>query len=640
MFSVVAGRIFRPGNAAFMRIPVLMSACLAIAVMHAPGLKARPANAATNAPMQAPGLKTRPANERFSASAVARRVFRPAVKQSASPFHTLNDTFAPPHVTSVEAWQRRAAWLREHVLASAGLLPLPDKTPLNPVVFGEITHEGYTVSKVYFESLPGFYVTGNLYRPAGDGPFPAVLSPHGHWAYGRLENSPLVSAPGRAINLARQGFVVFTYDMIGYNDSRQLPHTFGGKRETLWGLSLSGLQLWNSIRGLDFLQSLPYVRREAIGVTGESGGGTQTFLLSAVDDRVAVAVPVNMISLHMQGGCLCENPPGLRLDTTNVEIAATIAPRPLLMVSATGDWTKNTLESEYPAVRSIYTLLDAQDRVHAVRFTAEHNYNKDSREAMYAWMARWLQHAPADVTRQERGFTPDPLPDLLVFHGRALPAGALDAAGLTSLWIDRATRQLQATPSHVRRAALRHALDIPEDAAAPAAAATAANRRVVLLAGDVGADVETALKSAGYSPRAIAFTPFETAAAAEIRHFETYNRTLASQRVADIVKEARAYPGAALVASGDAALAGALAAAVAPLRASILDVNGFDTSRDADYLEHLYIPGVRRAGDLRTASEMADGAVTFHNVGAQFDAGRARVQRQRLTAAQIVSMLR
>ena len=131
--------------------------------------------------------------------------------------------------------------------------------------------------------------------------------------------------------------------MVGYNDSQQVPHTFSGQREYLWGLSLSGLQLWDSIRALDFLESLPYVRRDAIGMTGESGGGTQTFLAYAVDRRIAVSVPVNMISLHMQGGCLCENPPGLRLETTNLEIAATIAPRPLLMISATGDWTNETL---------------------------------------------------------------------------------------------------------------------------------------------------------------------------------------------------------------------------------------------------------------------------------------------------------
>jgi len=169
-------------------------------------------------------------------------------------------------------------------------------------------------------------VTGNLYTPAGRGPFPAVLLPHGHWTYGRLENTEVSSIPGSAISLARQGFVAFTYDMVGYDDSRQLTHAFGGRRESVWGLSLAGLQLWNGIRSLDFVQSRPEVDPARIGAAGASGGGTQTFLLAAVDERVKVAVPVNMISLHMQGGCLCENPPGLRLDTSNVELAATIAP--------------------------------------------------------------------------------------------------------------------------------------------------------------------------------------------------------------------------------------------------------------------------------------------------------------------------
>src|SRR5687768_18446521 len=152
-------------------------------------------------------------------------------------YRTHNDRLAAPRAGSPEAWAARAQYLREDVLATAGLLPLPERTPLKPVIFDPVVHDDYTVSKVYFESLPGFFVTGNLYRPVGDGPFPAILSPHGHWAYGRLENSAVASVPGRAINLARQGFVVFTYDMVGYNDSPQLEHRgFGGPREKLWGL--------------------------------------------------------------------------------------------------------------------------------------------------------------------------------------------------------------------------------------------------------------------------------------------------------------------------------------------------------------------------------------------------------------------
>lgn len=554
-------------------------------------------------------------------------------------YRTLNDRFQPPSFSSRADWDARAAYVREHVLASAGLLPLPEKTPLNPRVFGELRRNDYIVSKVYFESLPGLYVTGNLYRPIGTGPFPAVLSPHGHWTYGRLENSALVSGPGRAISLARQGLVVFTYDMIGYNDSRQLPHTFDGRRERLWGLSLAGLQLWNSIRSLDFLESLPYVKRDAIGITGESGGGTQTFMLAAADARIAAAVPVNMISLHMQGGCLCENPPGLRLDLTNVEIAATIAPRPMLMVSATGDWTNETLELEFPAVRSLYALVGAEDRVRAVRFTADHNYNKDSREAMYGWMARWLKGAPSADAVSERSFSPDALPDLLVFHGRMPPERAASAESVASSWIDAAKRQLAATPLTVRAAALKHALGYAAPETSRPAPARPSRRPTVLVAGDMP-DVAAALRKAGYTTRPIAFTAFDQAAADKVNHFETYNRTPAGQRVADIVTALGAEPGAILVASGDAALAGMLASSIEPPRLAVLDAGGFDTASDDGYLARLYAPGLRRAGDLQTASEIAQGRIVVHNAGSPFVASGARVQQAPLTPAQIVALVR
>jgi hypothetical protein len=553
-----------------------------------------------------------------------------------APYRTLDDKFPPPSFTSAEQWNTRAAYLREHILASAGLLPMPPRTALAPQVFGELKRSDYIVSKVYFHSLPGFLVTGNLYRPVGEGPFPAVLAPHGHWAYGRLENTALNSVPGRAINLARQGFVVFTYDMVGYDDSRQLTHTFGGKRETLWGLSLSGLQLWNSIRSLDFLQSLPYVKRDELAVTGESGGGTQTFLLAAVDSRVKVAVPVNMISLHMQGGCLCENPPSLRLDTNNVEIAATIAPRPLLMISATGDWTANTLEAEYPAVRRLYSLLDAPDRVQAVRIQAEHNYNKESREAMYAWLARWMKNAPADVKVPERSFTADSPADLLVFHQRPLPPEALTAQQITDNWIDQARRQLATIDPQVRAKALRHALGYGD--VAPPARPTARSS-VVLLTGE-DAEVEKGLKSARFEVKKVAFTAFDAAAAAKVRHFETYNRTIAGQRVADIVTALRANPGAALVGSGDGALAALLASAVTAPRVALLDVGAFDATKDEDFVERLYIPGLRRAGDLATAATVAGDALVIHGAGPGFTLNGAKVSTAKMTPKEIVARLK
>src|SRR3954464_7279319 len=578
----------------------------------------------------------------IAAAVLAVIVTVPQVPSGQSRYRTLDDRFTPPKFDTADAWNARAAYLRDHVLASAGLLPLPEKTPLRPTIFGEVRRADYFVSKVFFERLPGFLVSGNLYRPLGDGPFPAILSPHGHWAYGRLENTDLNSAPGRAINLARQGYVVFTYDMVGYNDSQQVPHTFSGQREYLWGLSLSGLQLWDSIRALDFLESLPYVRREAIGMTGESGGGTQTFLASAVDQRIAVSVPVNMISLHMQGGCLCENPPGLRLETTNVEIAATIAPRPLLMISATGDWTNETLESEYPAMSGIYNLLDAPDHVRAVRITAEHNYNKESREAMYAWMARWLQHAPEDVHPSERSFTVEPLQNLLVFYQRALPSNAVDVAGLTAEWIDGAKRQLAAAAPDAFAPTLRHALGFAQPDATgnghDDGQTSGGNRAVLLTRHDP--ELERGLTAARFNPMMIDFTPFDAEAATKIHHFETYNRTPASQRVADIVAAVRAHPGAALVADGDAALAALLASAVVPIRLAVLDVAGFDTSSDQAFVDHLYMPGLRRAGDLQTAAAMSRGELIVHNAGATFHVPALHPRNAKLTAAEIVAIVR
>jgi hypothetical protein len=550
------------------------------------------------------------------------------------PYRTLNDRFTPRQYATLAEWQQRASYLREHVLASAGLLPLPEKTPLRPRVFGELRRREYSVAKVYFESLPGVYVTGNLYRPEGTGPFPAILSPHGHWAYGRLENTDLVSGPGRAINLARQGFIVFTWDMIGYNDSRQLTHEFGGRREKLWGLSLSGLQLWNSIRSLDFVESLPEVDRDRIGATGESGGGTQTFLLAAADPRIKVAAPVNMISLHMQGGCLCENPPALRLDTNNVELAAVIAPRPLLMVAATGDWTNETPQLEYPAMRRIYSLFGAEDHVDSIQFQAPHNYNRDSREAVYTWMARWLQHRPGNAHVSERPFTPERLADLLVFEGRPLPDDALSAEQVTGEWIEMARRQLTDATAAAGQAALLHALALPRHTSA---AAQASN--VVVVAG-AGPEVAARLARRGLAVRPVRATAFDEEAAAKIDHFDTYNRTAASQRVADIVTALSANPGAMLVAGGEFGPAALLAVAVVAVPRAVIDIEQFDVNSDQAFVDRLYIPGIRRAGDFRTAITMATGAVTVHDAGEKFNLDGVRVLRGKLPPADIAALLR
>ena len=340
---------------------------------------------------------------------------------------TVRDTdtvFTMPEFDSLEDWEAYAAKLRKRILISCGLLPLPERTSLNAQITDRVEHEDYSVEKVRFEARPGFLVTGNLYRPVGKGPFPGVVCPHGHWERGRIESGERGSVPGRCITLARMGIVAFSYDMIGYNDSLQFKHNWGGDLEKLWGIHPFAMQLWSSIRAVDFIEGLPDVDPERIGCTGASGGGTQTFALMAIDPRIKVAAPVNMISCSMQGGCLCENAPILRLGNSNMEIGALMAPRPLLMVSATGDWTRETPRVEFPAIRSIYKLYGAEDKIESVQVDANHNYNQSSREAMYRFFGKWLLGDDAKwAAYSEPAFTVESDEALRVFPDGKLPEG-------------------------------------------------------------------------------------------------------------------------------------------------------------------------------------------------------------------------
>ena len=326
--------------------------------------------------------------------------------------------FAAARYRSLEQWQERHASLRRQILASAGLDPLPDRNPLNARRFGLARREGFSVEKVTIDTLPGFHLAGNLYLPAKlEGRAPAVLVLHGHWKHGRVEDLPEYSVPALCANLAAQGYVVFTHDMLGYNDTRQLPHEFGNTAaEQLWSFNPLGIQLWNSMRALDFLQSLGEADPDRIGVTGASGGGTQTFLLAAVDARVRASAPVVMVSASFQGDDACEMAPGLRVGANNVEIAAMAAPRPMLLISSTHDWTKNTPAIEFPAIQSVYRLHGKPESVESVQTEARHNYNEASRQAVYRFLDRSLRTGGGPAVRgwdeiRDTGLSPE---DLLI----------------------------------------------------------------------------------------------------------------------------------------------------------------------------------------------------------------------------------
>jgi uncharacterized protein len=286
-------------------------------------------------------------------------------------------------------WQMHADSMRANLRAGMELEVFPQRTDLNPHFRNKKTLNGYTVESVAFESLPGFFVTGNLYKPAGKlkkKSLAVILAPHGHFPkeddYGRFMKDIQYGASA----MAKMGAMVFAYDMVGWGESVQLPHKYE---------KVLTFQTWNSMRALDFLLTLPEADPKRIAVTGASGGGTQTFMLAALDERVKVSMPVVMVSAHFFGGCSCESgmPVHKNGNTvySNAEIACAIAPRPLLLISDGSDWTKNNETVEYPFAQHVYQLFGKESQVELAHFPAEgHDYGKNKRLAAYNFLAKHL----------------------------------------------------------------------------------------------------------------------------------------------------------------------------------------------------------------------------------------------------------
>lgn len=356
--------------------------------------------------------------------------------------------FKPP--SSLSEWEVRKEFVRRQILVAEGLWPMPTKTPLGAVVHGKIDRGDYTVEKVYFESAPGFFVTGSLYRPKDiTGKVPGVMFAHGHWQDARLSlasdesvRSEIASGGERftqggrsifqslCVQLARMGCVVWQWDMLSDSDSiqlsREVVHTFAKQRPEMntrenWGLyspqaeahlqSIMGLQTWNAVRGLDFLLSLPEVDPERTAITGASGGGTQTMLLAAIDDRIKLSFPCVMVSTSMQGGCTCENASLLRVNTGNIEFAALFAPKPQGMNTA-NDWTKELSEKGFPDLQTLYNSYGAKDKIMLLRGEHfPHNYNAVTRSAFYTFLNRHFQlgHPSPVIERDYEPLTRDQL---------------------------------------------------------------------------------------------------------------------------------------------------------------------------------------------------------------------------------------
>lgn len=287
--------------------------------------------------------------------------------------------------SSLSEWEKRRELVKANLRKGMELEVMPEFVPLKPVIYKKWTMEGYTIENVYFETLPGIYVTGNLYRPTKkQKSYAGILCSHGHGSNpdGRFMEQTQI----RSAMLARMGAVVFTWDMIGHGDSQQCYHKIPKALK---------LQTLNNLRTLDFLLSLPNVDPDRIGMTGESGGGTQTFMLMAMDPRIKVAAPCVMVSAHFFGGCACESGMPVHKQgnyaTNNTEITAVTAPKPLLIISNGTDWTKNNPKVEFPYLQKIYDLYGKRSLVENVHLPEEgHDYGPSKRAAVYPFMAKHL----------------------------------------------------------------------------------------------------------------------------------------------------------------------------------------------------------------------------------------------------------
>ena len=283
-------------------------------------------------------------------------------------------------------WEKRKQLLKPCLLAALQLSPLPVSPGSKPIVTPKRKMNGYTVENIAIEILPGLYVNGSLYKPAKyKGRIPVILNPDGHWEKQRYRPD----CQYRSAALAKMGAMTFSYDLFAWGESLLQFKEADHRRS----LSMT-IQVLGSIRILDYLLSLKDADTSRVAMTGGSGAGSHTVLLTAIDDRIKASAPVVSLSSYFYGGCPCES--GMPVHacggrTDNVEIAAMAAPRPQLIVSDGGDWTDRMPEHDFPYLQKMYGWYDKKELVQNVHLPDEkHDFGINKRIAVYNFMAKYL----------------------------------------------------------------------------------------------------------------------------------------------------------------------------------------------------------------------------------------------------------
>ena len=330
--------------------------------------------------------------------------------------------------SDVTSWEKRKAELKACIISTLGLSQMPPAASSKPIVTAVRKMNGYTIQNVAIETLPGLYICGSLYQPIKPkGKMPIVLNPDGHFGDGRYR----ADCQYRCAMQAKMGAVAFSYDLFAWGESLLQFKTEDHRRSLA-----QTIQALNSIRILDYLFSLKGVDTSRVAITGGSGGGSQTMLITAIDDRIKVSVPAVMLSSYHSGGCPCESGMGTHLcgnGTNNVEIASMAAPRPQLVISDGKDWTQHVPQQEFPFLQKIYSYYDKTDMVKNVHLPEEgHDYGVSKRVALYYFLVQHLGLNAIAVKNKEgkfdeSGVTIEQYPAMYVFgdKGENLPANAI-----------------------------------------------------------------------------------------------------------------------------------------------------------------------------------------------------------------------
>jgi len=330
--------------------------------------------------------------------------------------------------SNADEWEKRKALLKPCLLEALQLDRLPASPGSKPIITPVRKYNGYTVENIALEIIPGLWINGSLYKPAKyKGKIPVILNPDGHWEKQRYR----ADCQYRCAALAKMGAMAFSYDLFAWGESL-LQFKLEDHRKSL---SMT-IQALGGIRILDYLLSLKDADTNRVAITGGSGGGSHTVLMTAIDNRIKVSAPVVSLSSYFYGGCPCES--GMPIHdcggrTDNVEIAAMAAPRPQLIVSDGGDWTDRMPEHDFIYLQKMYGWYNKKDNVQNVHLPLEkHDFGINKRVAVYDFMTKQLalngkaiRDAAGNI--DESGITIEKEELMHVFgeHGEQLPANAI-----------------------------------------------------------------------------------------------------------------------------------------------------------------------------------------------------------------------